>query len=173
MAMYDKFGFGLWHAALKSGERRSACAGCSSATSCPMSTWVMRSCRSSGARGSRHEAAAATLRHGAQKFGLTRVIGVVSEGNAGSIRVLEKLGMSFERMFSMRADEPDVRLYGLQSQRRVTESPMTLPIFAPCIDAQLHRPIEAQFAFDHAGSADVHLDGARPCPNPSCCCFSS
>jgi RimJ/RimL family protein N-acetyltransferase len=53
------------------------------------------------------------LRHGAQKFGLTRVVAVVSEGNAGSIRVLEKLGMSFERMFSMRADEPDVRLYGV------------------------------------------------------------
>jgi len=39
------------------------------------------------------------------------VIGVVSEGNTASIRTLEKLGMSFERMFSMRPDEPDVRLY--------------------------------------------------------------
>ena len=63
-------------------------------------------------QGLAYEAAAATLRHGARKFGLTRVIGVVSEGNAGSIRVLEKLGMSFERMFSMREDEPAVRLYG-------------------------------------------------------------
>ena len=46
-------------------------------------------------QGFAYEAAAATLRHGARKFGLTRVIGVVSEGNAASIRVLEKLGMSF------------------------------------------------------------------------------
>ena len=29
------------------------------------------------------------------------------------IAVLEKLGMKFERMHSMRADEPDVRLYGV------------------------------------------------------------
>jgi hypothetical protein len=36
---------------------------------------------------------------------------VVSEGNTGSIRVLEKSGMSFERMFSMREDEAPVRLY--------------------------------------------------------------
>jgi RimJ/RimL family protein N-acetyltransferase len=52
------------------------------------------------------------LRHAARKFGLRRVVGVVSVGNAGSIRVLEKLGMTFERMFSMRDDQPLVRLYG-------------------------------------------------------------
>jgi RimJ/RimL family protein N-acetyltransferase len=63
-------------------------------------------------QGYAQEATEATLRHASRKFGLKRVIGVVSEGNAGSIRVLEKLGMSFERMFSMSADEPPVRLYG-------------------------------------------------------------
>ena len=28
-----------------------------------------------------------------------------------TIRVLEKIGMSYERMFPMRPDEPEVRLY--------------------------------------------------------------
>jgi len=63
-------------------------------------------------QGLAHEAAEATLRHGARKFGLARVLGVVSEGNGGSIRVLEKLGMSFERMITMREGEPPARLYG-------------------------------------------------------------
>lgn len=58
------------------------------------------------------EAAHAVMLHGAGKFGLKRLIGVVSEGNASSIRVLEKLGFCFERMFAMRSDEPPVRLYG-------------------------------------------------------------
>ena len=40
------------------------------------------------------EAAEATLRVAATRFGLSRVIGVVSEGNTGSIRVLEKVGMT-------------------------------------------------------------------------------
>jgi hypothetical protein len=40
------------------------------------------------------------------------VVAVVSEANASSIRVLEKLGMKFERMVSIRPNEPDVRLYG-------------------------------------------------------------
>ena len=48
----------------------------------------------------------------ATRFGLRRVIGVVSVGNTASIRVLEKLGMSFERMFPMNPGEPEVRLYG-------------------------------------------------------------
>jgi RimJ/RimL family protein N-acetyltransferase len=58
------------------------------------------------------EAAAATLRHAARKFGLKRVIGVVSVGNLSSIRVLEKLDMRFERMYPMHPGEPEVRLYG-------------------------------------------------------------
>jgi RimJ/RimL family protein N-acetyltransferase len=52
------------------------------------------------------------LRHAAEKFGLRRVIAVVSQGNAGSIRVLEKIGMQFERLHSMEPGEADVRLYG-------------------------------------------------------------
>ena len=52
------------------------------------------------------------MRHGAKEFGLRRVIAVVSQGNNPSIRVLEKLGMRYERMFAMRPDEPEVRLYG-------------------------------------------------------------
>jgi RimJ/RimL family protein N-acetyltransferase len=59
------------------------------------------------------EAALATVRHGAQDLRLKRVIGVVSPGNRSSIRVLEKLGMRFERMYPMYPGEPEVRLYGL------------------------------------------------------------
>jgi RimJ/RimL family protein N-acetyltransferase len=58
------------------------------------------------------EAAEFTMRHAAGKFGLQRVIAVVSQGNNASIRVLEKLGMRHERMFAMRPDEPEVGLYG-------------------------------------------------------------
>jgi len=60
------------------------------------------------------EAAEATLQHAAAKFDLARVIAVVSQGNSGSIRVLEKLGMRFEGMFRMHAEEPEVRLYGIE-----------------------------------------------------------
>ena len=57
-------------------------------------------------------AAAATVTHAGRNFGLKRLIGVVSENNSGSIRVLEKCGLVFERMFSMSPNERPVRLYG-------------------------------------------------------------
>lgn len=112
MVMYEKFGFGLWHAALNNGVPVGMC-GLLKRDILPDADVGYAFLPQFWGQGLAFEAAAATLRHGAEKFGLTRVVAVVSEGNAGSIRVLEKLGMSFERMFSMREDEPDVRLYGV------------------------------------------------------------
>lgn len=45
-----------------------------------------------------HEAARATLEYGRSALGLPRIAAIVSPENAGSIRLLEKLGMGFERM---------------------------------------------------------------------------
>jgi ribosomal-protein-alanine N-acetyltransferase len=112
MAMYEKFGFGLWHAALRNGVPVGMC-GLLKRDILPDADVGYAFLPQFWGQGLAFEAAAATLRHGARKFGLTRVVAVVSEGNAASIRVLEKLGMSFERMFAMREDEPPVRLYGV------------------------------------------------------------
>jgi [ribosomal protein S5]-alanine N-acetyltransferase len=111
MAMYDRYGFGLWHTARKDGVAVGMC-GLLKRDNLPDVDVGYAFLPQFWGQGFAHEAAAATLRHGAKKFGLTRVVGVVSEGNTGSIRVLEKLGMSFERMFSMREGEPLARLYG-------------------------------------------------------------
>jgi RimJ/RimL family protein N-acetyltransferase len=111
MAMYDRYGFGLWHTARKDGVPVGMC-GLLKRDILPDVDVGYAFFPEFWGQGYALEAAAATVRHGAQKFGLTRVVGVVSEGNAGSIRVLEKLGMSFERMFSMREGEPEARIYG-------------------------------------------------------------
>jgi len=111
MAMYEKFGFGLWHTSRKDGVPVGMC-GLLKRDNLPDVDVGYAFLPQFWGQGFAQEAAAATLRHGARKFGLERVIAVVSEGNTGSIRVLEKLGMSFERMFAMREGEPEVRLYG-------------------------------------------------------------
>ena len=49
-------------------------------------------------RGYAHEAAAATLNHGRTALGLNRIAALVSPDNADSIRLLERLGLRFERM---------------------------------------------------------------------------
>jgi len=57
------------------------------------------------------EAAAAVLVHAARDFGLKRVVGVVAPGNAASIRVLEKIGLSYEGRVRLTPREPPILLY--------------------------------------------------------------
>jgi ribosomal-protein-alanine N-acetyltransferase len=57
------------------------------------------------------EAAAATLRYGFETAGLDRIVAVVRPQNIASQRVLEKIGLRFERV--ARYYELDVRYYGL------------------------------------------------------------
>jgi RimJ/RimL family protein N-acetyltransferase len=112
MAMYAKHGFGLWHASLKSDGTAIGMCGLLKRDTLPDADIGYAYLPAHWGKGYALEAAAATLRHAAEKFGLRRVIAVVSQGNAGSIRVLEKIGMQFERMHSMDPGEADVRLYG-------------------------------------------------------------
>ena len=112
MAMYEKYGFGLWHVALKDGTFIGMC-GLLKRDNLPDPDVGYAFLPPFWGQGYAYEAAAGTFRQCAEKFGLKRVLGVVSEGNAGSIRVLEKLGMTFERMFTMREGEAPARLYSL------------------------------------------------------------
>jgi RimJ/RimL family protein N-acetyltransferase len=111
-AMYEKHGFGLWHVSRRGDGTPVGMCGLLRRDILPDADVGYALLPEFWGNGYAFEAAAATLRHGARKFGLRRVVGVVSQDNNASIRVLEKLGMSFERMFAMRADAPEVRLYG-------------------------------------------------------------
>jgi len=110
-AMYERHGFGLWHVARKVDGTGVGMCGLLKRDNLPDVDVGYAYLPEFWGQGYAVEAAAATLTHGARKFGLTRVIGVVSEGNSASIRVLEKIGMRFERMYPMHPGEPEVRLY--------------------------------------------------------------
>lgn len=56
------------------------------------------------------EAAAATLEH-ASTLGFSRIAAIVSPDNDGSIRLLEKLGLGFERMARPSADADEVCVF--------------------------------------------------------------
>jgi ribosomal-protein-alanine N-acetyltransferase len=112
LAMYEKFGFGLWHVSRRTDGTAVGMCGLLKRDILPDVDVGYAFLPEYWGQGYASEAAAATLAHAAAKFRLPRVIAVVSEGNEGSIRVIEKLGMKFERMVPMRPNEPDVRLYG-------------------------------------------------------------
>jgi RimJ/RimL family protein N-acetyltransferase len=112
--MYEKHGFGLWHVSRKSDGSAIGMCGLLKRDTLPDVDIGYAYFPEFWGQGYAVEAAAGALAYGARKFGLRRVVAIVSDHNAGSIRVLEKLGMRFERMHTVRADEPDVRLYGIE-----------------------------------------------------------
>ena len=57
------------------------------------------------------EAACAVMEYGRSTLGIDKIVGLTTETNIASIKALEKLGMSFERMVKMSDDDPGTALY--------------------------------------------------------------
>jgi RimJ/RimL family protein N-acetyltransferase len=69
-------------------------------------------------RGYAFEAAAAVLRYGRETLGVERIVALTTRDNLSSIRVLTKLGMTFEREVCMSDDDPGtVHLYSRADTR--------------------------------------------------------
>ena len=66
------------------------------------------------AKGYAVEAARATKTYAKEVIGLKRIVAIVDPANAGSIRVLEKLGLRFETMVRLSADDIELKLFGVE-----------------------------------------------------------
>lgn len=62
-------------------------------------------------RGYASESARAVLAYARDALGLKRLLAITSPDNAASGRVLENVGLRFERMIRLSPGEPEVRLY--------------------------------------------------------------
>ena len=58
------------------------------------------------------ESARAVTEHAWGTLGLERLVAIVAPGNAPSIKLLETLGFTFERMMRLPNDDEDLRFYG-------------------------------------------------------------
>ena len=66
------------------------------------------------AKGYAVEAARATMAYGKDVIGLKRLVAIVDPANEGSIRVLDKLGLRYEKMVRLSADDIDLKLFGVE-----------------------------------------------------------
>jgi len=62
------------------------------------------------------ESASAVLRHAQDVLELKRIVAVTNPDNIGSIRLLEKLGMSFERLVRLSQDGPELKLFAFHGE---------------------------------------------------------
>lgn len=58
------------------------------------------------------EAARATMDLGRSQFGLTRIVGITSQDNVRSIKLLEKIGLQYERDVQLPMSEEVLKLFG-------------------------------------------------------------
>ena len=61
------------------------------------------------------EAAMAVKNHAFDTLGLKRLVGITDKLNKGSIRVLEKIGMTFENHLKLNNEDKEIKLYGLNA----------------------------------------------------------
>jgi RimJ/RimL family protein N-acetyltransferase len=57
------------------------------------------------------ESAAAVMDYGRETLGLKRIVAITIPANRGSIKVLEKIGLHFEKMVKMPTDEEEIMLF--------------------------------------------------------------
>jgi ribosomal-protein-alanine N-acetyltransferase len=57
------------------------------------------------------ESAAAVKEYGLRVMSLRRLLAITNPDNTGSIRVLEKIGLKFERLIRLAPDSPEIKLY--------------------------------------------------------------
>ena len=62
-------------------------------------------------RGFAYEAAEAILKYGHSTLGVKKIVGLTSQGNLNSIKLLKKLGLGFEKTVKMSDDDPGTVLY--------------------------------------------------------------
>jgi RimJ/RimL family protein N-acetyltransferase len=63
-------------------------------------------------RGYAAEAARATKDYAKDVIGLKRIVAIVDPANEASIRVLEKIGLHYEKMVQLSADDIELKLFG-------------------------------------------------------------
>jgi ribosomal-protein-alanine N-acetyltransferase len=101
LASYKQFGFGLMLVRLRDGLVPIGTCGLIKREQLPDVDIGFAYLPEFRGQGYAIEATRAVLAYGKRQFGLTRIVAIVSPANAGSIRVLEKAGMKFERMIRL------------------------------------------------------------------------
>lgn len=116
MSMYEKVGFGMWVAVLKeTGEPIGTCGLIKRDTLDDVDIGFAFLPAARG-KGLALEAALAVLEYGKSTVGLKRIVAIVSRANHRSIRILERIGLRFERPIRLPGDDEEIALYAWQSE---------------------------------------------------------
>jgi RimJ/RimL family protein N-acetyltransferase len=103
MTEYQKYGFGRWAVVVKANGRVIGMTGLKHLPDLEEVDLGFRLLPEYWGMGLATEAGQASLRYGFQTLQLSRIIGLVDPANGRSVRVLEKCGLTFEKMTEFRS----------------------------------------------------------------------
>jgi ribosomal-protein-alanine N-acetyltransferase len=113
-ASYEKNGFGLWLIVLKeTGESIGMC-GLIKRDGLEDVDIGYALLPRFWSRGYAVEAAQTVKNYARDVVGLKRLVAIVDPANEGSIRVIEKIGLRYEKMVRLSADDIDLKLFGAE-----------------------------------------------------------
>lgn len=110
VASYQRNGFGLWLVELKDSGLSVGMCGLLKRDSLPDVDLGFAFLPAHRSQGYAFESASAVLHYARTELGLKRIVAITNPDNAGSIRVLEKIGMRFERMMTISEGAPEIQL---------------------------------------------------------------
>jgi RimJ/RimL family protein N-acetyltransferase len=110
IASYERFGFGLYLAELKTTRAAIGMCGLLKRETLDDVDIGFAFLPQYWRQGYAFESASAVMAYGRDVLGLDRVVAITSPDNEASIKVLNKLGLKFERMIRLSEDAPAVKL---------------------------------------------------------------
>src|SRR6185436_15734026 len=112
IASYERVGYGPYLVKLKDSEVPIGMCGLLKRDTLPDADVGFAFLPDYWSQGYAFEAVAAVMNYGREVLGLKRIVAITSLDNTASIRLLEKIGLRFERLIKLAEDQPEVRLFG-------------------------------------------------------------
>jgi RimJ/RimL family protein N-acetyltransferase len=109
LASYEKYDFGMYLTSLKDGTAIGIC-GLVKRETLPDVDVGFAFLPEYWAQGYAFESASAVLDHAKNDVGLTRVVAIVNADNRSSIKLLERLGLTFERAIRLTVESEEISL---------------------------------------------------------------
>ncbi|HLM02463.1 MAG TPA: GNAT family N-acetyltransferase [Pyrinomonadaceae bacterium] len=110
-AGYERNGFGLYLVELKETGASAGMCGLVKRDSLADADIGFAFLERFQSKGYAFESAAAVMDYARNKLGLKRILAIVAPGNRASIKLLEKLGLGFERMIKMPGEDEEIKLF--------------------------------------------------------------
>jgi RimJ/RimL family protein N-acetyltransferase len=115
IASYERFGFGLYLVELKEEGIPIGMCGLVKRDSLPDVDVGFAFLPAFWSKGYAFEAAAAVKAYGKDVLGIDRMLAITNPDNESSIKVLEKIGLKFERMIRLSEDASEVKLFASET----------------------------------------------------------